>query len=81
VNIRILLAGNGPTLHFVPALITNRLLTHADLRLGRTSIMDVMDHPVFDGVDWDLLPSRKRQIRNVFDVVKTYDSACSFCTH
>jgi len=40
-------------------LIINRLLTHADLRLGRTNVMDIKEHPVFDGVDWDTLPSRK----------------------
>ncbi|KAF8335131.1 kinase-like protein [Amanita rubescens] len=35
----------------------SRLLTHADLRLGRTNITDIKEHPVFDGIDWDALPS------------------------
>ncbi|KAJ2925699.1 hypothetical protein H1R20_g11396, partial [Candolleomyces eurysporus] len=28
------------------------LLTHADQRLGRRNIMEITDHPFFEGVDW-----------------------------
>ncbi|KAF8148004.1 kinase-like domain-containing protein [Crassisporium funariophilum] len=33
-----------------------RLLTHAKQRLGRRNVMEITDHPLFDGVDWVTLP-------------------------
>lgn len=33
-----------------------RLLTTAERRLGRRNIMEITDHPLFDGVDWTTLP-------------------------
>lgn len=35
-----------------------RLLTTAERRLGRRNIMEITDHPLFDGVDWTTLPIR-----------------------
>lgn len=35
----------------------SRLLTHAESRLGRRNIMEITDHPVFEGVDWTSLRS------------------------
>ena len=39
--------------------ISNRLLTNAKQRLGRRNVMEITDHPLFDGVDWRTLPDRK----------------------
>ncbi|KAF8964501.1 kinase-like domain-containing protein [Flammula alnicola] len=35
-----------------------RLLTHAKQRLGRRNVMEITDHPLFDGVDWTTLSTR-----------------------
>ncbi|KIM38504.1 hypothetical protein M413DRAFT_242464 [Hebeloma cylindrosporum] len=35
-----------------------RLLTNAKQRLGRRNVMEITDHPLFDGVDWTKLISR-----------------------
>jgi serine/threonine protein kinase len=36
-----------------------RLLTNAKQRLGRRNVMEITDHPLFEGVDWRTLPTRK----------------------
>jgi hypothetical protein len=36
-----------------------RLLTNAKQRLGRRNVMEITDHPFFDGVNWRTLPDRK----------------------
>ncbi|KAF8803474.1 kinase-like protein [Phlegmacium glaucopus] len=35
-----------------------RLLTNAKQRLGRRNVMEITDHPLFDGVDWRTLPNQ-----------------------
>ncbi|KAK2467665.1 hypothetical protein APHAL10511_000520 [Amanita phalloides] len=35
----------------------SRLLTHAHCRLGRLKIMEITEHPIFGGVDWNALSS------------------------
>lgn len=39
-----------------------RLLTNAEDRLGRRNIMEITDHPLFDGVDWTTLPNREASL-------------------
>ena len=36
-----------------------RLLTGAKQRLGRRNVMEITDHPLFDGVNWRTLTNRK----------------------
>ncbi|KAF8901457.1 kinase-like domain-containing protein [Gymnopilus junonius] len=36
----------------------HRLLTHAKQRLGRRNVMEITDHPLFDGIDWTTLPTQ-----------------------
>ncbi|KAF9531501.1 kinase-like domain-containing protein [Crepidotus variabilis] len=35
-----------------------RLLTTANKRLGRRNVMEITDHPIFDGIDWRSLQSQ-----------------------
>ncbi|THG95755.1 hypothetical protein EW026_g5955 [Hermanssonia centrifuga] len=45
--------------------LVRRLLTTSELRLGRESVQDIMDHPFFEGIDWDtLLESLKSTFLN-----------------
>jgi len=41
-----------------------RLLTPAKKRLGRRNVMEITDHPVFEGVDWISLPSRMSRFQS-----------------
>ncbi|KDR79474.1 hypothetical protein GALMADRAFT_243570 [Galerina marginata CBS 339.88] len=36
----------------------HRLLTHAKQRLGRRNVMEITDHPLFEGIDWTTLSTQ-----------------------